>query len=759
MKYVLHCTLLLLFFSSSLSAAVLEEIIVTATKREESLQDVPVSVSVMDGVALDNASINSLDELTLRMPSIMMSEAQAATNIFIRGVGSGQNYGFEQSVGMFIDGAYFSRSRAYRNPFFDVQRVEVLKGPQTVLFGKNVVAGAFNIETRRPTEEWENSLSAYWDPEYDGKEFTAIVSGPISDNVGIRLAGKYYDVDGYIRNSLPGVPDPYQREQYLVRGTVQWDATPDFTATLKGEFGAYDVTGGYHTQPQFLSDNHLALTRANDPRAEAEFDYRVSIPAPPGDPFFDGLFNDTNTENVTLTLDWNTGGHQLKSITSYVAFDFKALTNNDHTNLKIVAGPQKQDSETISQELRITSPQDQFLEYIIGAYYADDKYRTRLQATLDLGQSALATVFPILRLGRNQQTRQDGETWAVFGEATLNFTERTRLILGARYTEDRKTADKRLWYSDVSTVATLDDTPRDPAVAQVYNGVIGVEHDLRGVKRKTDDVPFAITGEFDASDDLMVYVTYKEGFKAGGFDEDFTSGVLSEYEFEDEQVEAYAFGAKMTLADGRAYINAEYFRSEYTNLQVSTFSIASFLVGNAASATTEGLDVDARWLVTDQFSVGGAFVLLDAEYDSYESGPCILDSAGNAIATFCDLSGQPLQYAPDFEFNIYADLVVPIHQGWQLGLTGDLTYSNDFYLAGDLDPDYVQEDYAKLNATLSLTSPDDKYRFSVIGKNLNDKQTSHQQNDIPLANLYGGKAGSAFSDPPRVVALQGEVRF
>ncbi len=758
MKYVKQFIYLAVIVScSSLNAAVIEEIIVTATKREESLLEVPVAVSVISGVTLDNGSINNLQELTLRMPSVMMSEAQAATNIFIRGVGSGQNYGFEQSVGMFIDGAYFSRSRAYRNPFFDVERVEVLKGPQTVLFGKNVVSGAFNVTSAKPTDEWENSITAYYDPEYDGKEFSGVISGPVSEDVGIRVAARYSDVDGYLKNSLPGAPDPYAREQYQIRGTVQWDITPDFSASLKAEISEYDITGGYATQPGFLSPAHLALTQANDPNAEGNFDYNVSVPSPVGsDPLFDGLFNDTNTENLTITLDWDIGNHQLTSTSSYVAFDFEALTNNDHTNLQVVAGPQRQASKTFSQELRIASTQDQFLEYIAGFYYSEDRYKTRLQASVDLSQSVLAGAFGTDRLGRNQQTSQDGETWAIFGQATLNFTEEIRLILGVRYTEDRKTVNKRLWYSDIST---LDNAVPDAVVRGAYNFVFGTEHNLIGVKRKTDDVPFAITGEWDAMDDLMLYGYYKEGFKAGGFDEDFTSGVLADFEFEDEGVKAFAFGAKWSLAGGAAYINAEYFHSEYTNLQVSTFSVASFLVGNAAAATSQGLDVDARWQVSDQLSVGGAFVILDAEYDSYANGPCLLDSAGNPIATFCDLSGQPLQYAPDFEANINADYTWPVMNGWEMGIAGDLTYSDKFFLAGDNDPDYVQKSYAKLNATLSLISPDGKYRFSVIGKNLNDEQTSHQKNDIPLANFYGGKGGSAFSDPPRVIAIQAEANF
>jgi iron complex outermembrane recepter protein len=734
---------------------VLEEIIVTATKREESLQDISVAVAVVDGDLLDNQSIGTLDELTMRMPSVMMSEAMAATNIFIRGVGSGQNFGFEQSVGMFIDGAYFSRGRSFRNPFFDVERVEVLKGPQTVLFGKNVVSGAFNITTRKPTDEWESSLTGYVEPEYSGKRLSGTFSGPLTESLGVRISGQTFSSDGYMENSLPGAEDPYGRDEYLLRGALQWDPTDELRINLKVEQGQYDVTGGYATQATSLSPGHLALIQAVDPRAEDKLDYRVSVPAT-NDPLFEGTFNDTDTENVTLSMNWSFENSELTSVTSYIAFDFETKTNNDFTNLNIVAGPERHKSETFAQEIRLASITDQFLEYIVGAYYSDDKLRTRRQATLDLSLSALAGVFASDRLGRNQQFAQDAESWAVFGELTMNLSDDFRLKLGLRYTEDDKIVDKQLWYSDAST---LDNATPDPVIAASYNGVIGVEHKYVGVKRKTDDIPFAITAEWDVSGDLLTYAYYKEGFKAGGFDEDFTSGVPDEFEFEDEGVKAYAVGAKWTLADGRAYINAELFNSEFTNLQVSTFSVASFLVGNAAAATSRGLDVDTRWQITEEFGVGGSFVWLDATYDDYTQGPCVLDAAGNPTAESCDLSGQPLQYAPDVVSNIYAEYSVAVFSDWTFDLNVDVNYSDEFFLAGDLDPDIMQDSYVKLNSTLSLTSPSEMYRFSIIGKNLTDEMTSHQGNDIPLANFYGGKAISAFVDPPRTVALQAEVRF
>ena len=733
----------------------LDEIVITATKRAESLQDVSAAVTVFDGRVVEELSINNLARLTEFAPSVMMSEAQAGTNIFIRGIGSGQNYGFEQSVGMFIDGVHFSRARTFRNPFFDVERVEILKGPQSVILGKNVVAGAFNMTTRKPTDEWETQIRGEATPEFSGFDGTAIVSGPLSDTVGIRLAANYSDIDGFMNNTLPGAEDPYGREESVIRGILQWEPSDSFTATLKLETATYDVSGGYPTQPIRLSANHFALVQAVDPLAEVNRDYQTSVPAT-NDPLFTGLFNDTNTDNATVTLEWGLdNGGVITSVTSHVGFDFEALTNNDHTNLNIVSGPQRQDFEALAQEIRYTSPSDQTFEYIVGAYFADEDYKTRLQATLDLSQSALAGVFFSDRLGRNQQFSQENQTWAVFGEVIWNISDTFRTKLGARYTEDDKTADKRLFYSDASTLA---DAVPDPDIAASYNGVIGVEHDLRGVERSTDNFAPAITFEWDASDDLMGYLSYTEGFKAGGFDEDFTSGVLSEFEYDDEEVESWALGIKWGLG-GRGYLNAEYFNTNVTNLQVSTFSIASFLVGNAAEATSTGLDIDLVWSATDSLTIGAAAVFLDAEYDEYRNGPCILDDAGNAIAPSCDLSGQPLQFAPDFAGRIYGDYAVPIAGDWELGLYVDVSYTDDFFIAGDNDPETIQSSFTKVNGRISLSKSDGSMAFAIVGNNITDKLTSHQTNDIPLANLYGGKGVDAIVDPPRMISFMAEFNF
>ena len=732
------------------------EILVTATKRAEIAHDVSLAGAVIDGERLDGLSINTLDELTFLTPSVTVTNAQAATNLFIRGVGSGQNYGFEQSVGIFVDGVHLSRGRSARGLFFDLERVEVLKGPQGLLFGKNVVAGAFSLVTRKPTEEWEGNLTGAWTPKYDGREFSGFASGPLSENFSIRLAGKYCKIDGYINNTLPDVPNPGGLEEFILRGTARWRPMDNLVATFKAETTQLDVEGGLPVTPTLLAPAHLALVQAVDPLAETNKDYQTSTPGA-GDPFFDGSFNNTKTENYTLTLEWGLGDHQLTSVSSYIGYEINQRTNNDHVNLNVVSTPEKHDFNAVAQEIRLASPGGGFLEYFAGAYYANEDLDTRRIANADVSLSSLGGVFGVDRFGRNQRFSQDLDTWAIFAEATLNITDRFRLIGGARYTEDSKVADKRMFYSDVAM--TVDEAVPSPAASAAFNNVFGAEHNFNGVKRTTNDFLPAVKLEYDVNDEMLVYGSYTQGFKAGGFDEDYLSGVIDDFEYEDEEVVSFAAGTILSLLGGDAYISAEFFHSEFTNIQVSTFSVSSFFVGNAAAATTLGVDINGYWRVNDNLLLGGAFVWLDAEYDEYEKGPCVLDDAGVEIAAFCDLSGERLQYAPKTSGSFYANYNIPISNGWEIGLYGDLVYSSEFATAGDLDPLSVQDSYVKLNATISLAAPDNKFRLSLVAKNLTNRLTSHQANDIPLAVFFGGKGFSNFIDPPRMLTMQAAVNF
>ena len=731
------------------AAATIEEIVVTATKRPQSLQDVALAVSVMDGTMLDDQGIDSLEELTYYVPSVQISEAAVSTNIFIRGVGSGVNYGFEQSVATFIDGVYFSRSRSARNPFLDVARVEVLKGPQGVLFGKNSIAGALNITSRQPTETWENSLTAYWEPDFNTRMITGVTSGPLTDTLGMRLVGRYSDTDGYLDNSLVNEDEP-ERDEWALRGTLQWAPTAQLTMTLKAEASEFDVTGRAD-QLTVSTPAMLSLVQSIDPAAEGAFDYNKSGPGV--DPFFTEEFDNTETRNVMLNIDYGLGEHTLTSITSYIAYEYDKNDDVDFSNLSLLAYPGEQDYDAWSQELRITSPLSDRFEYIVGVYYSSEDLTSNKRVDINLAAvPALDAVLPgaIPRTGaRNQFFQQDTKNWAVFGQGTLHLSSVLRVTAGLRYTEDEKKANKRLYFSQIGSAVL------DPLTNATYPALaLGNPHEFDDLELDEDKLTPSVTVEWDVTGNVMTYATYGQGFKAGGFDEDNINGDPASEEFDPETVDSYAVGLKASLASGAAYLNVELFRSDFDDLQVSTFDgTAAFLVGNAAKARSQGVDVDFRWQATESLALGGALSLLDAEYESYAEGPCVFGAGA-----VCDLTGENLQFAPEYSGNVYGEYFWSVFQNWELGLQASVNFSDAYDIPGDLDPVVAQDSFYKLNARVSLNSADGRYGFALIGKNLTDEKTTSWGNDVPLGAFIGNNYFQ-FIDPPRTIGLQASVNF
>ncbi|MGB1542239.1 MAG: TonB-dependent receptor plug domain-containing protein, partial [Spongiibacter marinus] len=228
--------------SSAIAAPALEEVLVTATLRTESLQDVPVSVNAVSGEKMQEAGIDKIEDLQAYVPNLSMSETGIGTNIYIRGIGSGINPGFEQSVGMYFDGVSYSRAQLTRAPFLDLARVEVLRGPQNILYGKNSIAGALSLISARPGDEQEGSLSVLYEPDHEEQIVDFILSGPLTDTLGARIAMRKRSMDGYIENLTLNRDEP-ARDESTFRAILDWEASADLTAMLKFELGKFNVDG------------------------------------------------------------------------------------------------------------------------------------------------------------------------------------------------------------------------------------------------------------------------------------------------------------------------------------------------------------------------------------------------------------------------------------------------------------------------------------------------------------------------------------
>lgn len=733
----------------------LTTVTVTSTKREESLQDVPIAVSVIGGDTLNAQAISTLEDATTLIPNVSVSETAAADSVFVRGVGSGVNQGFEQSVGTFIDGVYYGRGRSARNPFFDLARVEVLKGPQATLFGKNTIAGAFNITTNRPTDSFEGRLTATYEPEYNSVSLEGIVSGPIADGVSVRIGGRYFETDGYLENTLTGENEA-SRENYILRGQILLEPTENLEILLKAEASSFDVVGR-NSELTAASPLIQGLSEQIDPQFEFGFNRQKSGPGT--GPLFGFEGDDTDAENLSATINWDFGDHTLTSITSHVAYDTTVDFNADFTNLNFLRQQELQSYSAFGQELRLTSPQNDQFEYIAGVFYSSEDLENA--KPIDIDVNSIPQVAAILTggfgvpeaalTGRRQQFfQQDTTSWAVFAQGTYHVTPLLRLTGGLRYTEDEKDSVKELFYSPLGGQEV------SPLLNAVYPALgFGVVQAPDPLSRSEDAVTGELVVEYDLSDDTMLFGRYARGYKAGGFDEDNAQALAASAQFEPETADSFEAGMKSEFAGGAGRFNATVFYNTFEDLQVSTFDgVASFIVGNAASATTTGVEADLTYQVTAAWDVAASAALLDATYDDFPGGPAVFGDPDGVQ----DLSGRPLQFAPEFTLNFVTGADFPITTNWTGRAEISGYYNSGYEVPGDLDPFLAQDSFFKLGARIGLTSDDGNWSFALIGKNLTDEDTTTWGNDVALGNLLGRNLFQHI-DPPRTITLSATRNF
>ena len=641
--------------ASSVNAAeyVLEEVIVTSQMRAQSLQDVPISVSAVDGSKIAEAGITKIEDLQSYVPNFAMSETGVGTNIYIRGIGSGINQGFEQSVAMYVDAIYYGRAQLSRAPFLDLERVEVLRGPQNILYGKNSIAGALNVVTAKPTDEFEGIVSATYEPEFGESIADIILSGPLSETLSARLAYRNRQLDGYVEN-LDGGDEP-ERDEQTARLTLAWNPTEDLSAELKLERGEFDVTGrqieivgdepslnpafGGANWSQFLSSLN-AVPRPvalNTPESilNTTQDARRSS---------NGDFSNNETNNITLNLTYQLGDYEITSISGFMNYEYEELCDCDFTSANSFTLFSEEEYDQFSQEIRIISPVGQDFEWIAGAYYQDssldfaDNFTIPLDSPVGTVVEGLFTglVVPgmvdsvLSGLSVPRTFDQDSEIFSAFLQGTWHASDRMRFTAGGRYSYEEKTASRRLTSTDANGEEfAFDDTfiPNTNVGVDYLLGRVFLvsRHQLDGEQERDNFAP-SVTAEFDVNEDLMIYATWTRGFKSGGFDvrsntfdrANVISNALGDvtvpagsFEFEEEKAETVELGLKATLAGGRGNLNVAYFNTQYEDLQVSIFDgRVGFNVGNAAEATTQGIELDGRWKLTETLTLAGSLAWL-----------------------------------------------------------------------------------------------------------------------------------------------------
>jgi len=835
----------------------LEEVVVTAQKRTESLQDVPISVTAISGEMIQNASIRSFSELGAYVPNFTISENAVNTIIEMRGISIGANQSFEQSVGMFVDGVHYGRSRQARLGLFDLEQVEVLRGPQGILFGKNTLAGAVNIRTAGPKvgEGLSGRFAASFESD-NGEYFEGHISNSFSDTFAMRFAMMDRSIDGYNENSAPNAARPNMpaTDETIFRIGAQWEPSEATSVSFRYTYSDFLRTGSTGTVTKFgptIVDGVGPVVPASNAAMYAVMGFGF-----PGfsesitDAYRDGLsigaagigdtgserLDGTDTENQEFSLNIQhefANGMTLNSITGVSEYEFEDGIDADFLPVRFIGRSDNQEYNQFYQEIRLASDQDGAFSWVAGANYIDSKQEIDRMVSVDgtfgnPGLTALITgglptilayspaqlagaaasfglppgFLPVgvegltmwSQVGRLSRWQQETESWAVFLQGTFNITDNLTLTAGVRYTEEDKSADAQTWLN--STAQGLATKTADP-IAGLATGDFGnfLQQSLQGAlfdsyahhfieDRSTDQTIPAVSLNWTVSDDHMLYASYSEGFKSGGFnavdDQNpvFVPAPTAEcpdqvcrtqpgtgFEYDDETAWSFEVGGKHTFLDGRMRVNWAYYNSEYEDQQVSTFVGLGFVVTNAASTEIQGFELDAAFQVTERLRLNMAFGTVDGEYGSFEGAGCtaqqqagmqalsILSGGltpnspvtsvtvdgrtcsqkflGNGVPSgqSQDLSGAKIG-AAEYSGSFGAQYVQPLgSMTWFTEL--DVNFIDDYFMTGDLDSNDVQEGYEFINIRTGLRG--ENWMLMLYGRNITDELTASGAADVPLA--------------------------
>ena len=739
-------------------------IVVTARGRDESLFSVPVVVSVLDAEDLSRNRASDLSRIGELTPSVIVGsyKSQNGGALGIRGISTAANQsGLEQAVSVAIDGVQTSDGRIAQVGFFDLQQVEILKGPQALFFGRNSTAGVISINTANPTSEFYSSVTA--DYEFVGDEVIVdgVVSGPLGDNLGARLAVRYRNLDGWRRNiagptanpfynpatgapagaaQLPGARDRRPGdEEFLGRLTLRSELFPSLTARLKLGVAVNSGPGpGVATQNigPCVGPNPR-MNGVPDTSAECEIDNRTAIgnlPPAISRTFANGtddgsFFDELEVYTAALEFDWDIGNSlNLVSITGFSDVDYEYFSGLDQTSFSQHALYSRQTNRDISQQLRLSSEFEGAFNFMLGAYYADnEQFVTDDLKISDSMYVAAADRFTIFE----DVVYQDGNSVSVFGQAIVDVTDTLELAGGVRWSHEEKDYRRTHVYG--------------LSIFNIANTSFPGSNELGFLEGSysEDNISPEVTLTWRPNADRTVFVAYRTGFKAGGFGLTApvtTSSIISDVSFESETAEGFEVGARGAFLDGRLRLSSAAFSYEFSDLQVATYDAAraASFINNAGSVRQRGFELEGDFDVTPELTVRAALAYVHARFDDF-TGQCYSYAfpAGATRATavpppnciFADsttmnlvqvFDGRAPARSPDWTGNVGFAYERPVGD-FIFNVTGGIFYSGSYFASEAMSPASLQDSFFRFNAGIGIRTSDDRWNLQLIGRNLSNE--------------------------------------
>lgn len=734
----------------------LDEIIVTAQKVEESIHDVPISVTALMGDEIEKLGLNSPADIDDYMPNVYIDTNYRS----MRGMGSTIFFpGAETSVSIFLDGVYQSTPWPTGVAFLDVHRVEVLRGPQGTLFGKSSVAGVINVVTREPTNEWGGSVIGLYG-EQGQRTVKGAFGGPIiEDKVMFRLAYTNDNLDGYIENTAHGdAPDATERfndkRQEMIRGKILFQDIGGMDILLTGQY----LTGEILSSPGGeVIDGDPGLIdefRQFDP----DFDYSQDNRGSQDEPFT----NDVEVIEATVRVTWG-DEWAWKWLSTYQDAISGGRLDGDFTPSPIIKGDITGVSvEAISTEVMLNSPQLKGLfglwdwghsVFRVGGSYYYKEHEAPTLGYLDVALFASATAAgaldPLPPLGAilaslppqigvetfDKELIAAQHLYAVYGQLDWNIWEDFKLTVALRVGYEDRDGYGRQW-----------DTSGRPNV--VFPAIGFAPHEFDKTFTDSEFSP-KLSAMYSVTENINVYGTYVEGHKSGGVNLGTFSGAEETLIYEPEETEGFEFGSKMYLLDKSVELNFAAFYTDYRNLQITILDGTNITVDNAAGAISQGIELDTTWLVAEWLTLRGSFGYTDAVYTDFKNGPCKRGEEGP-----CDLTGQTTLGVTPVNASLSAFSLFPISQS----LAGNITFSSKYksatFLSGDNDPRDKQPSYWLFDLSVGLGDFDGRWNLRGTVKNLFDKMYNISSGDGGLFNMRSATMGE-----PRRMLVELTVNF
>lgn len=773
----------------------LDEIVVTAQKRAEDIQDVPLSVTAIGGEDIKEKNMADLNTVAAYAPNLSILATPTFNFIYMRGVGSDYNRGFEQSVGIIIDEVFYGRPSYVSNGLLDLASIEVLRGPQGTLYGKNSAAGALHLKTANPEPEWSMDADAKFG-DRAAQRFRVAVGGPIyGDTISFRAAFMSDFQDGDIVNTTLDGRKERNLNNQNARLKLLWEPTADFSFLLTGNGATVDQEGS-GTQIVLARPRHLAAFQVFDANASADvFDQETQQNA--------AGYVDRDVWDVSAKAEWELGEHILTSVTNYAWFDEDVFFDADFSPIPFITLQNNEDYKQISQELRWTSPPGA-VEWVGGLFY----FYNRVEATYDV--DAFTTLPEVLSLtgedliiafnaansdpaarrafyatvldnevagtaaGNLTKTRQDlagtpllersgtvfdqeSTSYAIFGQATAHLTERWSATIGVRVNYEEKTvfADHVLTNFDPTGLGTgggpgvegngnpvdTSGNPQEnfvPGGATTFPVIQGGNTDFTASRAREEfNISPKMSTQVNWTDEMMTYFTIAQGYKSGGFNAQPLNA--DQLEYEEELSVAGEIGIKSEWLEGAARLNVTAFWSKFEDIQVSAFNGVSFVVSNAAAATIQGVEWEAMFVPVMGLFLTGNGAYTDAVYGDFDTGPCAAESGETAP---CDLTDQLFNNVPKWQTTLGATIDEQFFNlpfRFHTGISA--IYASKTYLARDLDEADVRDAFWTFRGRVGVRGLEENWHAMVFFSNISEVEQLAGSSDVPTfrGSHFGGR--------------------